>query len=411
MKPLEGIKVVDLTSYLAAPTTGRVLAEWGADVVKVESFGGDPARRQAGVFNMPMSDDENLAFDFANFGKKFMTLNLKSDTGLEVMLKLLAEADVFLTSNRTKSLVKMGLDYDTLHEKFPKLVYAQVTGYGDKGPEKDAAGFDVTCYMARGGVFGTTVNRGDAPLIPTNGLGDFSVSIFMAAGIAAALYNRTRTGEGDRVSVPLQHAGLYTLSTGIISAQYGNEYPKNRREVPNPFNNMYCCSDGKWVCACLPEYDRDFNKMCAALEIDPAEFFDIDPEANICAKVNEKKLNQQVIDLLDRHFNNFTQAQVLATFKANDMPCEPAATPEDIYEDENCWDNDMLVKIPYPSGDRIMATCPIHFNSMPGAPEYVNYGNMGAQTEEIMAQLGYSEADIKAAEERGDVRGSTSIFA
>ena len=101
MKPLEGIKVVDLTSYLAAPTTGRVLAEWGADVVKVESFGGDPARRQAGVFNMPMSDDENLAFDFANFGKKFMTLNLKSDTGLEVMLKLLAEADVFLTSNRT----------------------------------------------------------------------------------------------------------------------------------------------------------------------------------------------------------------------------------------------------------------------------------------------------------------------
>ncbi len=115
--------------------------------------------------------------------------------------------------------------------------------------------------------------------------------------------------------------------------------------------------------------------------------------------------------MLDRHFKNFTQAQVLATFKANDMPCEPAATPKDIYEDENCWDNDMLVKIPYPSGDRIMATCPIHFNSMPGAPEYVNYGNMGAQTEEIMAQLGYSEADIKAAEERGDVRGSTSIFA
>ena len=237
MKPLEGIKVVDLTSYLAAPTTGRVLAEWGADVVKVESFGGDPARRQAGVFNMPMADDENLAFDYANFGKKFMTLNLKSETGMDVMMKLLAEADVFLTSNRTKSLVKMGLDYETLHEKFPKLVYAQVTGYGDKGPEKDAAGFDVTCYMARGGVFGTTVNRGDAPLIPTNGLGDFSVSLFLAAGIAAALYGRTATGTGDRVSVPLQHAGLYTLSTGIISAQYGNAYPKNRREVPNPFNN------------------------------------------------------------------------------------------------------------------------------------------------------------------------------
>ncbi len=411
MKPLEGIKVVDLTSYLAAPTTGRVLAEWGADVVKIESFGGDPARRQAGVFNMPMSDDENLAFDFANFGKKFMTLNLKSKTGMEVMLKLLAEADVFLTSNRTKSLAKMGLDYETLHKKFPQLVFAQVTGYGDKGAEKDAAGFDVTCYMARGGVFGTTVNRGDAPLIPTNGLGDFGVSLFLASGIAAALFNRTRTGEGDRVNVPLQHAGLYTLSTGIISAQYGNEYPKNRREVPNPFNNMYCCADGKWVCVCLPEYDRDFGKVCNALGIDPQEFFAIDPEANICAKVNEKKLNPSVVDILDANFVKFTQEAILETFKNNDMPCEPAATPTDIYEDQNCWDNDMLTKIPYPSGDRIMATCPIHFDSMPGAPEYVNYGSMGAQTEEIMSALGYAPDEISAAEERGDVRGSTSIFA
>lgn len=411
MKPLEGIKVIDLTSYLAAPTTGRVLAEWGADVVKVESFKGDPARRQAGVFNMPMSDDENLAFDYANFGKKFITLNLKDECGMDVMLKLLADADVFLTSNRTKSLTKMGLDYETLHQKFPKLVYAQVTGYGDKGVEKDAAGFDVTCYMARGGVFGTTVNRGDAPLIPTNGLGDFSVSLFLASGIAAALFNRTRTGEGDRVSVPLQHAGLYTLSTGIISAQYGNEYPKNRREVPNPFNDMFCCKDGKWVCVCLPEYDRDFQKVCNVLDINPDEFFAIDAEANICAKVNEKKLNQQVVDLLDKNFAKFTQAEILKMFKENDMPCEPASTPLDIYEDQNCWDNNMLVKVPYPSGDRIMATAPIHFDSMPEAPEYKNYGNMGAQTEEIMEELGYTADEIAHAKEKGAVRGSTSIFA
>lgn len=411
MKPLEGVKIVDLTSYLAAPTTGRLLAEWGADIIKVESFKGDPARRQAGVFNMPMSDDENLAFDYANFGKKFVTLNLKSETGLGVMMKLLEEADVFLTSNRTKSLKKMGLDYPTLHEKLPKLVYAQVTGYGDKGAEKDAAGFDVTCYMARGGVFGTTVNRGDAPLIPTNGLGDFSVSIFLASGIAAALFNRTRTGVGDRVSVPLQHAGLYTLSTGIISAQYGNEYPKNRKEVPNPFNNMYCCSDGKWVCVCLPEYDRDFDKLTSTLGIDTSKMFAIDPEINICAKVNEKSLNTQVVDILDEAFAKFTQAEVLKMLKEKDMPCEPASTPLDIYEDRNCWDNDMLVKIPYPSGDKIMPTGPVHFDSMPGAPEYKNYGNMGAQTEEIMRDLGYTDADIKAAEDRGDVRGDTSIFA
>lgn len=411
MKPLEGITVVDLTSYLAAPTTGRVLSEWGARVIKIESMKGDPARRQAGVFNMPLADDENLAFDYANFNKRFITLDLKSETGMEVCLKLLEKADVFITSNRTKSLVKMGLDYETLHQKFPQLIYAQVTGYGDKGAEKDAAGFDVTCYMARGGVFGTTVNRGDAPLIPTNGLGDFSVSMFLASGIAAALFNRTRTSLGDRVSVPLQHAGLFTLSTGIISAQYGNEYPKNRKEVPNPFNNMYCCSDGKWVCVCLPEYDRDFDKLTSTLEMDVDELYAIDPEIAICGKVNEKKLNVAVVEALDRAFARFTQAEVLAMLKAQDMPCEPASTPTDIYEDQNCWDNGMLVKVAYPSGEKIMPTAPVHFDSMPDAPSYTNFGNMGAQTKEIMQELGYTEEAICEALAQGAVRGDTSVFA
>lgn len=97
---------------------------------------------------MPYNDDENLAFDVANLNKKFITLNLKDPKGLEIAYRLLAEADVFVTNTRTKSLKKLGLDYDTLNEKFPKLIFAQVLGYGEYGPEKDTAGFDVTCYMA-----------------------------------------------------------------------------------------------------------------------------------------------------------------------------------------------------------------------------------------------------------------------
>ena len=116
MKPLEGIKVVDLTTYMATPATGRVLGEWGADVIKVEAAKGDPLRvTQAAVFNMPMSDEENLAFDMCNLHKRFISLNLKSEVGAEVMDKLLSEADVFITNTRTKSLRKMGLDWETLH--------------------------------------------------------------------------------------------------------------------------------------------------------------------------------------------------------------------------------------------------------------------------------------------------------
>ena len=144
MKPLKGIKVVDLTTYMATPATGRVLADWGADVIKVEAMKGDPCRvTQAAVFNMPMSDEENLAFDMVNLNKRFVTLNLKSPMGAEVMDKLLSEADVFITNTRTKSLKKMGLDWETLHAKYPKLIMGHGLGYGKRGPEKDDPGFDV----------------------------------------------------------------------------------------------------------------------------------------------------------------------------------------------------------------------------------------------------------------------------
>ena len=155
MQPLKGIKVVDLTTFLATPATGRVLGEWGADVIKVEAAKGDPTRvNQAVVYGMPSSDEENLAFDVANMHKRCISLNLKNEKGLEVMHKLLADADVFITNTRAKSLKKMGLDWETLHEKYPRLIMGHGLGYGKKGPEKDNAGFDVTCYMGRGGVFG-----------------------------------------------------------------------------------------------------------------------------------------------------------------------------------------------------------------------------------------------------------------
>ena len=262
MKPLKGIKVVDLTTYMATPATGRVLGEWGADVIKVEAAKGDPLRvTQAAVFNMPMSDEENLAFDMCNLNKRFISLNLKSETGAEVMDKLLADADVFLTNTRTKSLKKMGLDWETLHAKYPKLIMAHGLGYGKKGPEKDDPGFDVTCYMARGGVFGTTVNRGDSPMIPTNGYGDLQASMFLAAGVCAAIIGRNQTGEGEYVTCALQHAAIYALMTGMISAQYGNPYPKSRLEVICPFNNVYTAGDGKSIAMCDPEYDRDYDKI------------------------------------------------------------------------------------------------------------------------------------------------------
>ncbi|MDR1015890.1 MAG: CoA transferase [Coriobacteriales bacterium] len=407
MKPLEGVKVIDLTQYLAAPASCRVLAEWGADVIKVEGFGGDPTRTQAAVYNMPYTDDENLGFDFANFNKRFISINLKTPEGMQVMDKLLQTADIFVSSMRTKSLAKLGLDWDTIKEKYPQICYGQIVGYGEKGAEKDAAGYDVTCFCARGGIFGTTVNKGDAPMIPTNGLGDFGVGVMLAGGLVTALFNRTRTGKGDKVVIPLQHAGLFMLSTGIVSAQYGNQYPKSRMEVPNPLNNVYRCKDGNWIVICLPEYDRDYDKVMKLLGMD--EWVG-NTELNNCSYVNMHGLLSKVIGILDEGFAKYTLPEALKMFKDNDYPCEPANTPLDIYKDQNVWDNDMLLKYSYPSGERIFPTNPVHFDSL-GTPTYKSNGMCGAQTDEIMAEYGFTPEQTAQFKEAGAIKANVPLAA
>lgn len=406
MKPLEGVKVVDLTTYMATPATGRILGEWGADVIKVEAAKGDPCRvTQAAVFNMPMSDEENLAFDMVNLNKRFISLDLKSEVGAEVMDKLLAQADIFITNTRAKSLKKLGLDWETLHAKYPRLIMGHGLGYGKKGAEKDDPGFDVTCYMARGGVFGTTVNRGDAPMIPTNGYGDLQASMFLAAGLCAAIVGRARTGEGDYVTCALQHAGVYTLMTGMISAQYGNPYPKSRLEVICPFNNVYMTGDGKYIAMCDPEYDRDYNKIMGL--IGREDLID-DPKYVNCVKMNEAGLNAEVVGVLDDALAKMTAADALKLFKDAGIPIELCQTPLDVYEDQNVWDNDYLVKIQYPDSQRNIPTVPIQFESQP-TPDYTPTGMLGSATVEVMKELGYTDEQIEAALSDGAVCGATSL--
>lgn len=406
MKPLEGIKVVDLTTYMATPATGRVLGEWGADVIKVEASKGDPCRvTQAAVFNMPMSDEENLAFDMVNLNKRFIALNLKSETGKEIMYKLLEQADIFITNTRNKSLQKLGLDWETLHEKFPRLIMGHGLGYGKYGAEKDDPGFDVTCYMARGGVFGTTVNRGDSPMIPTNGYGDMQASMFLAAGLCAAVIGREKTGVGEYVTCALQHAAVYTLIVGMISAQYGNPYPKSRLEVICPFNNVYMTGDGKYIAMCDPEYDRDYNKIMGLIGRD--DLID-DPKYVNCVKMNEANLNAEVVGIMDEALAKMTSEEALKLFKDAGIPIEPCQTPLDVYEDQNVWDNDYLVKIKYPEAERNIPTAPIQFDSVP-TPEFIPTGKLGSSTVEVMRELGYSDDQIQAALADGSVTGETSL--
>ncbi len=401
MKPLEGIKVVDFTTFLAASTVPRILGEWGANVIKVEAPIGDPARTQASVFNMPYSNEENPAFDIPNANKRFICLNLKHEDGKQAAYKLLETADVMVTNFRTKALQKLGFSYEELSQKFPKLVFAQILGYGEKGPEKDTPGFDATAYVCRGGILGSTHEKGESPINSVNGFGDFQASMCLASGICAALVGRAKTGKGDKVTVSLHHTALFMMNIAIVSSQFGNKYPKSRKEVANPFNNSYKSKDGRWFLFCAPEYDRDFPKI---MKLIGREDLINNPDYNTISEVNRRGKNREIIEIIEKQLALLTLDEVLKLFKENDIPIEKGWTPDEILEDEQAWANDCLRKVKYPTGnERILVTGPVRMKSI-GDPQIKISKPLGYHTEEILAEHGYSQEAIAKMKKEGAIK-------
>ena len=188
MGQLDGVKVVELATFIAAPSCARILASYGADVIKVEAPRGDDLRTAARQYYYPVPEgDEDLGMNVQNFNKRDLAINLKDPKGMEAFLKLLETADVFITNNRVKSLVKMGLDYETLHKKFPRLIHASILGYGEEGPLKDKPGFDYTAYFARGGIANSLMEKDTSPCNAASGFGDNYAGIALSSGICAAL--------------------------------------------------------------------------------------------------------------------------------------------------------------------------------------------------------------------------------
>lgn len=391
MRPLEGVKVVDLTSFLAAPTVARILGDWGADVIKIEPPIGDPGRTQASVFNMPYEDDENPAFDISNANKRFLCLNLKQERAKEIAWRILSTADVVVTSYRTKALERLGFSWEELHLRFPRLIFAQILGYGEQGPEKDTAGFDATAYVCRGGILGSTNERGETPINSVNGFGDFQASMCLVSGVCAALYGRTLSGQGDKVTVSLHHTALFMMSIAVTSAQYGNVYPKSRCEVANPFNNTYKTRDGRWMVICIPEYDRFFNKFMTLLGredlVDSPEFCRI-------ADVNLHGRNRDIIRIISEQVAKRSLDEMMQMLKQNDFAHEKGFTPDEILDDEQAWATDCLRNVEYFTGNRrVLVTPPVNIGSM-GPAQIRPSRRLGHDSQQILLEYGYSVEEI-----------------
>lgn len=400
MKPMEGIKVVELSTMLAGPMTARILAEWGADVVKVESMNGDAWRKQAGTTLSPCTKDANPNFDMQNMNKRFVALNMRTEEGSAAMMKLLSTADVFVTNYRVQALEPMGLTYEQLKEKFPRLIHASVLGYGEKGPEKDRPGYDYTVFFSRTGLMADLAPAGGPPLVPVGGIGDHSVAVALSGGIAAALYKRSVTGQGDKVDVSLLQAGTFILCTGILNGFNGRKLPRDRYDCGHAGSNTYQASDGEWFYLAVIDYRR-FPEFCEVIGMPEIA---ADPRFSTAAAYYKNR--EELTKIFDKKFAQQPIAYWHALLDEHDLPHEILYHFKDVPNDPQVQANHYTYFYEYPDGTKtVFANGPVHFGSIdPAAIPCKTSGQIGRDNDEVLKELGYNEAQITALRESGDIK-------
>ena len=388
---LNGIRLIELSTYVAGPSAAEIFADLGAEVIKVESFGGDQWRTTAR--NMSgRGDDETPVFDIYNKGKKSIAINLKNPEGKAAMLKLLSDADVFLTNVREGSLKKLGLDYDSLREIYPELIYASVDGFGRKGPDAASPGFDNLSFWARSGFAADMPykTKDHYPLPVLSGIGDVLTGGFLAAGISAALYNRECTGKGDLVTVSLYGTAVWAMSTMLLRGlpEYGGHYPVTPLEA-DPLTNSYRCSDGEWVNIALRNFDRETPLMFELLGITE----EVEQAGGVRADNYFKKC-EIIVPLMTKGFLTHDSAYWIKTFTENDIVIGKLMHMTEVVEDPQALANGYITAHTNINGTHCpIANQPIRFGSYT-QPEDCCAPKIGENTAEILRGYGYSDPQI-----------------
>ncbi len=390
---------------VAAASCGRMMADWGADVIKVENTkGGDNFRKWPLGIGAPADDDYDPLFDNLNANKRAISLDTRTPAGQEVMYKLLAGADVFLTNLRTEALKKSGLDYDTLHQKFPKLVMAQLDGYGEKGEEAGRPGYDNTAFWARGGFLYSQSVYGDSPdtypVYMPMGFGDVTCAMGMMAATVSAVLSARQTGKGDRVSLSLYGTAIWLANILVSGAQYGFHLPK-RRENSSPFGAPFKCSDGRWFMPQVVNFNRDaalFYKLLGAEDMIG------DPRYATRANFNKVEICKPVMERFEKAFATKTAREWQQIFSEADLSCEILYGYDDILTDPQAIVNDFVYKMEYPNGKSSMLVRSCLRSQEMGLPEFRPGPMLGEHSVEILKELGYGEEQIRTMLDSGAVK-------
>ena len=390
---LEGLKVIEMATYVAAPAAGAMLRDWGAEVIKVEPLNGCPMRRffEGMKSNVPI--EGNPIFTLDNRGKKGISINTSDEKGAKIVRELIKDADIFLTNVRPKSLESANLNHEELHKINPKLIYCSLTGYGLDGEERNRPGFDVAAYWSRSGMAHLTQRKGEEPLPIRTASGDHITAISTVSGILAAVYERTQTGKGKVVETSLLRTGIYSVSSDMaLQLKFGRvPSTKKRDEQINPIFNFFKTKDDRWICL-SPRAggDYDLPKVVRALGkedwLENKKF-----NTNQARRENAKEF----IEEMDKAFSQHTMAEWGEKLDAQDLIWSPVQNLKEVSKDKQAIAGGAFSEVEDQDCSENYSTVssPVKFHNSDDGPKGPA-PKLGQDNFEVLKGLGINEEEI-----------------
>ena len=393
-KLLDGIRVVEVAIYAFVPAAGAVLADWGADVIKIEHpETGDPVRNLSSYGFKPGDGGVSLLWEIFNRGKRSVGIDIRKPEGLALLLALIDSADVFLTNFMQPARAKLGIDVDQIMARNPRIIYGRGTGHGPLGPDANKGGFDALSYWARSGAATAAMAPGDAfpVLMPGPAFGDIQSGMHMAGGVMAGLYQREKTGKGCVVDVSLLGSGLWAMQASTAGAyvlESENIVQLDRSRAPNPVANVFRTGDNRSFILGFLESDRYWPGLCHAVGRP-----ELIADPRFASFQLRAENTEACIAIFDEIFGKLTLAELKKILDSQEGPWAAVSMPADSITDEQAIVNGYVKMVQYDGDVRLPMVSPpaqidqqtVHLRR---APE------LGEHTDEVLGALGRSEDEL-----------------
>jgi crotonobetainyl-CoA:carnitine CoA-transferase CaiB-like acyl-CoA transferase len=391
---LSGVRILEVAQWWFVPAAGAVLADWGADVIKVEHpETGDPQRGLSAAGFSFKEGGVDFMMQQSNRGKRSVGIDIKTDEGRELLYKLAAKADVFVTSFLPAARRKLGIDVEDIRKVNPDIIYVRGSGQGTRGPDREKGGYDASAFWARGGIaHALTRPEIELPIMPRAAFGDSIGAMTIAGGIAGALFRRERHGVPSVVDVSLLSTAMWVLAPDIVASKLlapGKGMPSfGRTSAPNPLANSYKTRDDRWLLLMMLQPDRYWADFCQHIERS-----DLATDERFADGTVRFQNREACVALLDGEFAKRTLSEWFEQFATLEGPWAPMQSASELHDDPQTTANGYLPNMQI--GDRQIRVVanPVQFDEQP-LGEVAPSPEMGQHTEEVLLELGLEWEEI-----------------